>query len=124
MKAPAYHRATLLWLAGDDVGTSSRTMAFWLAFGIMPDRHAYPYDIADLGRCMSLLRAVPILRGRLHRMSTLHPVWAHLVADWRRMERLYWKERGTGECPRTYAIFIRCRQLGEGEAEAQRKKAA
>lgn len=109
----AYQRATLQWLAGDDVGTSSRTMAFWLAFGILPEHHHHPLDIADLGRCMRLLRAVPRLRGRLSRMSEVSPVWAQLVAEWRRMERLYWKERHTRKCPRTYEIFLACLQRGE-----------
>ncbi len=118
----AYQRATLQWLAGDDVGISSRTMAFWLAFGIIPEHHCHPLDIADLGRCMRLLRAVPKLRGRLARMSEVGPVWAQMVAEWRRMEKLYWKERHTGKCPRTYEIFWRCRMAGEDQM--QESKAA
>lgn len=121
-KQPAYHRATLQWLASDDVGAASRTMAFWLAFGIIPERHDYPFDIADLARCMRLLRAVPILRARLHRMSGLNPIWARLVANWRQLERLYWKEQPTGKCPRTWGLLIHCRQ--QGEADTFGRKAA
>lgn len=117
-KLPAYQRATLQWLAGGDFGTSSRTMAFWLAFGIRIERADHPYDPSDLGRCLRLLKAVPRLRGRLYRMSDISPTWALMVANWRRLERLYWKEQPSSQCPRTYELMRSIRLRAELERKA------
>lgn len=115
---PAYQRATLMWLANDDVGTSSRTMAFWLAFGIRICGASHPCDPSDLGRCLRLLRCVPILRGRLHRMSAISPTWAVIVGQWRQLEKLYWKEAPTGRCPQTYELLRRLWLVAQDESKA------
>lgn len=58
------------WLANGETGTSSETMAFWLAFNIEKEDSGHPYDPADFDRCLRLLEAVPELRKQLPAMGT------------------------------------------------------
>ena len=44
------------WLADDeDVGLSSKCMAFVIGFDVVPRRKSYPLDSSDLSRCVKLL---------------------------------------------------------------------
>ncbi len=90
----ADEKKTLLWLANGEEGTSSRTMAFWLMFGILPDDNAHPYDPADFNRCLVLLDEVPALRARLPEMAKLGPHWAAIVTHWDAIEAQFLAEAG------------------------------
>jgi hypothetical protein len=109
-------RATLEWLANGETGTSSKTMAFWLAFGIRKRDGHQPYDPADLDRCLRLLQEVPALREKLPSMRHLSPQWAALVARWDEVEACHLAEVGLGwtkarSAPKTYALM---RAIEEG----------
>lgn len=76
------------WIAGRDTGASSK--ALWaVMMGSKPERHAYPSDGGDLGRCMRLLDAVPEWKPRIGEMAAISPYWAALVAEWPKLERLH-----------------------------------
>jgi hypothetical protein len=92
-----YHVDTVRWLAGEDTGSSSKAMAFWLAFGVKRRWPDHPHDPSDLGRCIRLLDAAPYLRKRLPEMAELSPVWAEIVNDWSELERLWRHEAECGE---------------------------
>lgn len=86
------------WLATGCIGTSSKCMALWLAFGRWskdwPD--GYPYDPADFDRCLLLLAKAPGLRQHLSKMAEVSPEWAALVARWDEVERSHLAEVGLG----------------------------
>lgn len=41
-----------LWLANGETGLSSKTIAFYLGFGIIPKRASHPEDVGDFSRCV------------------------------------------------------------------------
>ncbi|HHF4539203.1 TPA: hypothetical protein ACPPHA_001465 [Haemophilus influenzae] len=68
------------WLADDeDVGLSSKCMAFVIGFDVIPRRKSYPFDPSDLSRCVKLLERVPKMRDYLYKMKEISPIWAKLV---------------------------------------------
>ncbi|HDL1739521.1 TPA: hypothetical protein PWX06_002329, partial [Mannheimia haemolytica] len=46
------------WLANGETGVSSKTMAFYLGYGIRPKIEGYPHDVSDFRRCFLLLETV------------------------------------------------------------------
>jgi len=76
------------WINGSDKGSSSK--AIWaVMMGEKPERHAYPNDGSDLGRCMRLLELIPEWRERLFHMASVSEYWAALVAVWPQLEALH-----------------------------------
>lgn len=94
-----------LWLANGETGLSSKTIAFYLGFGIIPKWASHPEDVGDFSRCVQLLDAVPELRADILRMKGVSKVWEALSENWLELERLYEKERGNAKCPETYAAI-------------------
>jgi hypothetical protein len=92
------------WIAGDDTGTSSKTI--WAVMMGVADpecnRYDVPYDPADFGRCVRLLNRVPEWRGRLGEVAAIFPRWQPLVDAWEELETLYEEEFPTGKAPRLY----------------------
>ncbi|MEQ4627688.1 hypothetical protein ABN062_22385, partial [Providencia manganoxydans] len=76
------------WLASDDVGASSKYMASVLS-GQFNSPHHYPWDGADLGRCIRLLEAVPELASQLHKMKACSPQWSAVIDNWDKWKVLY-----------------------------------
>ncbi|MDW1110278.1 hypothetical protein P2N10_12945, partial [Mannheimia haemolytica] len=70
------------WLANGETGVSSKTMAFYLGYGIRPKIEGYPHDVSDFRRCFLLLETVPFLRNRIEKMAELGKVWAALAKEW------------------------------------------
>jgi hypothetical protein len=71
------------WLKSDDVGSSSKFLAFKLSgspLAICDNRH--PRDPADFQRCRDMLDAVPELKSKLGDIASVSIVWAGLVEDW------------------------------------------
>lgn len=99
------------WLTTGETGLSSKTIAYWLAFGKKFERGGnYPRDPADLDRCLKLLERVPGLREELPRMAELSPTWAALVSRWSEIERSHLEEVGLGwwrakSAPKTYDLM-------------------
>ncbi|AGK02199.1 TPA: hypothetical protein PXF07_002498 [Mannheimia haemolytica] len=91
------------WLANGETGVSSKTMAFYLGYGIRPKIEGYPHDVSDFRRCFLLLETVPFLRNRIEKMAELGKVWAALAKEWHTLEALYNEEEDQIRCPKTYA---------------------
>ncbi|WP_272675416.1 hypothetical protein [Providencia sp. PROV146] len=82
------------WIASDDVGLSSKYMASVLSGQFSAPNH-YPWDGADLGRCIRLLVAVPELASQLHEMKACSPQWSAVIDNWDKWKELY--EAGEGK---------------------------
>ncbi|STY64390.1 Uncharacterised protein [Mannheimia haemolytica] len=59
------------WLANGETGVSSKTMAFYLGYGIRPKIEGYPHDVSDFRRCFLLLETVPFCEIGLKKMAEL-----------------------------------------------------
>ena len=97
------------WLATGRVGSSSKCMAMWLAFGERADPCA-PADPSDLDRCLKLLEKAPGLRPMLPTMAEVSKDWAALVPRWDEVEASHLAEVGLGwtkanSAPKTYALM-------------------
>lgn len=82
----------MAWLASDDVGRSSKFMAWVLSGHLFPKpEFGYPHDPDDLGRCIRLIRAVPELAGSVHLManSEYGKEWFAVAANWSRWVEMY-----------------------------------
>jgi hypothetical protein len=68
-------------------------------------RMHFPYDPADLGRCIRLMDIEPSFRVRIQEMRRYSPEWTRLAAHWDELEALYREEvpEHHGSAPRTYA---------------------
>lgn len=85
------------WQASSDTGSSSKDIAARMSGVTSPPGRlgwSYPWDAADLGRCLRLLRIIPEWKPRMAEMATCGPVWAALVARWDEMERSMDDEAG------------------------------
>lgn len=40
------------WFVDGETGLSSKTMASYLGFGVIPKRISYPHDVSDFDRCI------------------------------------------------------------------------
>jgi hypothetical protein len=94
------------WLARGEVGTSSKCMAMWLAFGeIVPEKWP-PGDPGDLRRCLRLLAWAPGLRPLLPKMAEVSDQWSALTARWDEVEALFLEESGFKRwAPRTFDLM-------------------
>ncbi|OOF59316.1 hypothetical protein [Rodentibacter myodis] len=102
------------WLADDeDVGLSSKCMAFVIGFGVVPRGKHYPRDPSDLARCIKLLERVPEMNYHLNKMKRVSPIWEKLVEHWAELESLFKEEKGSGRCPKTYQLI---KQLTKNDA--------
>ncbi len=83
------------WMASNDVGASSQTIACVLS-GIPQSSSLHgepPYDSADFGRCMILLRLFPEWQGRLSEVAEAYPRWEPFVIRWNELARLWYSEK-------------------------------
>lgn len=101
---PCAPPAALEWICGHDTGTSSKTI--WavlsgvvqlgpLHLGWPLSHYDIPYDMADLGRCVRLLDAVPEWQGRIGEVAEIFPAYAPIIERWDELTRLY--REGNGE---------------------------
>jgi hypothetical protein len=71
------------WATTDDVGNSSKFLAFKLTgSGFLLTSYEHPYDAGDFIRCCKLFASCPGLIDELPRMAKESKVWAGLVEDW------------------------------------------
>lgn len=76
------------WLSSRDTGISSKTMLSAIT-GIPVGCCDIPYDIADVGRCVKMLRALPDLRSQLSKVIEVHNHWMPFIDCWKELERRY-----------------------------------
>ncbi|KAF1698317.1 hypothetical protein CSC62_05250 [Pseudoxanthomonas jiangsuensis] len=73
-------KRALLWLAGGDSGMSSEAICHHM-LGMESDG-SFPWDPADLGRCLRLLELFPEWKPRMGEMARYSPIWAALAERW------------------------------------------
>jgi len=98
----------LEWWAGGDAGISSKTILYYLT-GIPCSSKDIPHDIADVGRCVRMLRKFPELRERLGEVTNHNKQWMPFIDCWKKLETLY------DEC-------VKFESLPENEAKKLRKQ--
>lgn len=80
----------LSWYRSSDTGTSSETM-FEVLTGIPAKFHDRPHDMADIGRCIRMLRLFPELRPLIGNVQKKYIAWRPYIDCWMELERLYEK---------------------------------
>ncbi|MBQ68900.1 hypothetical protein CL689_02440 [Candidatus Saccharibacteria bacterium] len=86
------------WMASDDTGVSSKTMAF-IAAGVPLRKIDYvsgPLDSGDFGRCYRLLKAVPEIRDYFPDIARKVKSFKAIIKHWDELSALYEKEIGSG----------------------------
>ena len=85
----------MAWLASDDVGRSSKFMAWVLSYNQFPKpEFGYPHDPDDFGRCRRLVQAVPRFEYLIFEMREQSHQWKAVAENWDRWVELYDKEDG------------------------------
>lgn len=104
--------AVLDWLADDDTGLSSQTIALWITGRrkIKGWGAHTPSDPADLGRCLRLIDRIPVLRERLGEMAECSEEWRHMLIYWDEIEQSMRDEVGADwskarSAPKTYDLM-------------------
>lgn len=98
----------LEWLLfSDNTGVSSKTIGSTIILGRPYEKPGFPFDPADLRRCVGLLDAIPELRDHMDKVAKLNPVWAVMVKNWDALEQSLRNEmkREDGKAPVTYAAM-------------------
>jgi len=111
------HRA-MTWLQSHDTGTSSKAICAYMLGGAKANKHDYPYDPSDLGRCLRLLDKVPEWKPRIKEMAQFGPVWSALVDRWDEIAASMEAEVGINwekgrSAPKTYALMRSIRDAVE-----------
>lgn len=112
MQDPDVSKRMTKWLMGSDTGVSSKAI---LAFMVLVPNgtvyaDTYPYDPADLGRCLRLLDLIPEWKPHVAGMaSNCGPYWKALVERWDELSVSLAAEVGEGwpkgSAPKTYALM-------------------
>ena len=103
----AEYAAITQWMTGRDTGMSSKALAA-AALGQEAEDDAFPWDPADLGRCLRLIRAVPFVEARgLPALAGRCSVWRQYAAHWDELRQLMSDEVGLDwekahAAPKTY----------------------
>ncbi len=100
------------WLATEDVGISSESMAF-AALGIENRKgiaNEPPSDAADLNRCLILVEQVPEIKLHFNKIAKLGPQWEVLIEQWDILAATFKNEAGlnwskANSAPNTYALM-------------------
>lgn len=109
---PSVSERLFYWTINGDTGSSSRAIAARL--GRAPelahnDGKAHPLDVADLRRCLLLLRRIPEFHRGIAGMTEVSPVWARIVSRFDELVALLEEETGSGlhrvAAPRTAALL-------------------
>lgn len=103
-------RRAIEWLLSDDTGSSSEAMCRHMIGIGRADCFLYPYDPADLGRCLRLLAKFPEWIPRISEMAQYGPGWAGQVEVWGYLADLMTQEVGIDwskgdRAPNTFAAM-------------------
>lgn len=103
------------WLATNDTGASSESLAYAL-LGHTPRYGCHePADGADLGRCLRLIHRIPETRAAVDLLAARHASWARLAPHWDELTALG-RAAGLLNGPGAWdrAVSARIRQLRWG----------
>lgn len=110
-------RRVFKWLLGRDTGSSSKAILAHMVCGV--SHGEYPYDPADLGRCLRMLELFPEWKARIAEMAGYGKVWAVFIDHWDGLSSMMADEVGIDwskgrEAHRTYEFMCDLRkQAGE-----------
>lgn len=110
-------RRVFTWLLGRDTGSSSKAILAQMVCGV--SHGEYPYDPADLGRCLRMLELFPEWKARIAEMAGYGKVWAVFIDHWDELSSMMADEVGIDwskgrEAHRTYEFMCDLRkQAGE-----------
>lgn len=83
------------WLSSDDVGTSSKFMAWVLSYNqFRQPEFGYPRDPDDFGRCRRLVLAEPKFTHLTFELREHGPQWKAVAENWDRWVELYDQDDG------------------------------
>jgi hypothetical protein len=76
------YKSAMAWMAGDDCGASSESILM-TALGQVP-RHGVsrPYDPADLGRCIRMMKLLPWVREIAFPKLSAYRQWKPFIEHW------------------------------------------
>lgn len=112
-----WHKKIIEWLATNETGMSSETIAF-AALGSPREITSYPHDPADLRRCIVLLDKVPEAAQVLPNLASTSPEWEGLVRNWPTLTKMLRVEIGDDlpcygwSAPKTYKAMKRAMSGG------------
>lgn len=107
----ADHTMSVLgWYASDDVGSSSKWLASML-FCVKTEAVEYPYDPADFGRCIRMLRNVRDAEDIFKELSGKikadgGAVWSAYIDNWNELCALWDEESPNKKCPKLYKRML------------------
>ena len=102
-----WQKEIITWMATGETGMSSKTLAF-AALGELSGRISYPYDPADLRRCLLLIRRCPKVSDAILILADHNKQWAALAKEWDALTHMLEDEIGHDlpsygwEAPKTY----------------------
>lgn len=71
------------WLTSDEVGTSSKFLAYTLSgMAELKTEYAYPRDVSDFVRCRKMLSTEPSLTPKLYLIASSSEIWASIFRNW------------------------------------------
>lgn len=96
------------WMGGRDTGMSSKAIAMHMSTGKCDG--SYPYDPADLGRCLRLLALFPEWNARMGEMAAYGRAWPAMADRWSEMADSMADEVGIDwskgrAAPKTYELM-------------------
>lgn len=99
-------KKTIKWLCtSPNIGMSSKTMAFYIAFGEISRDNFFPVDPSDFNRCLLFLNEVPEARPDIYKLADLNSYWASLAKNWDQLEKMFLEEAGLNFSKKTRAVL-------------------
>ena len=98
MEQNSIERQVLEWIAKDDHGISSMTMAY-AAMG-MADKLEdcfHPLDIGDLGRCVRLVDQIEGIKSGFGVLRGMSVQWCNVIDHWDELVELYNHENASDD---------------------------
>ncbi|MCW2763354.1 MAG: hypothetical protein JWR85_3555 [Marmoricola sp.] len=103
------------WFASNDTGSSSKSIALWLAAGVTGHHGAdTPSDPSDLCRCLRLLDRIPEWKVRIAEMAGAGGLWPTFAERWSEIEasllgecdgKVPGRDDRGWSCPATYELM-------------------
>lgn len=85
--------AVIQWIFGDDTGNSSMSLVASF-LGVRQELVDAPFDPADLGRCLRLIRLVPGIRKHVDVLAERDENWSRLAPHWDKLAAMMEDEVG------------------------------
>ncbi len=98
------YKDIIKWFASSDTGTSSKCLIYFLTIKEVGIKD-YPFDSADLGRCIRALEKLPFLQKDLIKAKEISKEWEYIIDNWSLLIDLFKREK----YQEVYAILNKAR---------------